>query len=191
MIFTSSDEVLVAAASSAAAAVADGLAEQQALVEGAAHGHVVDFHALVVQAEHGHANGGIPDLHAGDDGHDVRLVELVTRKVRVHNDPGNVVKRGGVRIQRVAIDGGVSSVGADVQIAHAHAHGLVRVVGTVDGGRVATHVEHTGVLDIPVAGGGNGSVGMGDDDGRGALPDNLDTVLDFDEGVGNAVDAAG
>ena len=87
-----------------------------------------------------------------------------------------------MRIQRVAIDGRVSRVGADVQIAHAHAHGLVRVVGAVDGGRVATHVEHTGVLDVPVAGGGNGPVGVGDDDGRGALPDDLDTVLDFDEG---------
>ena len=146
---------------------------------------------MVVQAEHGHADGGVPDFHAGDDGHDVRFVELVTREVRVHNDPGDVVERGGMSIQPVAGDGRVSRVGADVQVAHAHAHGLVRVVGAVDRGRVAAHVEHAGVFDIPVTGGGDGPVGVGDDDGRGALPDNLDAVLDFDEGVGDPVDTTG
>ena len=148
-----------------AAGVAGGLAEQQALVEGAADGHVVNFHALIVQAEHGNADGGVPDFHAGDNGHDVGFVELVAGQVGVEDDAGDVVQRGGVGVERVAADGGVSSVGADVQVAHAHAHGLVGVVVAVDGGGVAADVEHAGVFGVAVGGGGDGAVGVGDDDG--------------------------
>ena len=148
-----------------AAGVTGGLAEQQALVEGAADGHVVNFHALVVQAEHGNADGGVPDFHTGDNGHDVRFVEHVAGQVGVEDDAGDVVQRGGVRIERVAADGGVCGVSADVQVAYAHAHGLVGVVVAVDGGGVAADVEHAGVFGVAVGGGGDGAVGVRDDDG--------------------------
>ena len=83
----------------------------------------------------------------------------------MEDDAGDVVQRGGMRIQRVAADGGVGGVGADVQVAHAHAHGLVGVVATVDGGGVAADVEHAGVFGVAVGGGGDGTVGVRDDDG--------------------------
>ena len=148
-----------------AAGVAGGFAEQQALVEGAADGHVVNFHALVIQTEYGDADGGVPDFHAGDNGHDVRFVEHVAGQVGVEDDAGDVIQRGSVRIERVATDGGICGISADVQVAYAHTHGLVGVVVAVDGGGVAADVEHAGVFGVAVGGGGDGAVGVRDDDG--------------------------
>ena len=179
----------------AAQRVADRLTDQQALAQGLADADLVNLHALIVQAQDRNANGGVPDFDVGQGGHCVRLTGVSVRNAGVEDDARNVVDGLGVLLQEnlvaLRIQRQVVLVGADEQVTHAHTHGLVLVGATAHGGGVATGVENAGAFVTTVLGGGNTLVGESDDSGCLTVAEDLDAVLHFDEGVGDAVHTAG